>query len=203
MTEKKEKKEKTIAGQIWRWWKTSLDDRIQESGKDHIFDPLEESRGAKRKNRAELKHAASPAEVLAHPATHSLYALLCPNAEDGKTGIAPKRLALIAAVLAGVEEPRSGTLPARFGEKTHELPALSPLRFQRIIRAGDDWRLAVLLRRALPLVGKRCNVASLGSDLFHWGEDVRIRWCFDYYRAPPPDELAEPTDTAEPASEDA
>jgi hypothetical protein len=31
-----------------------------------------------------------------------------------------------------------------------------------------------------------CNVARLGSDILHWDEDIRRRWCFDYYRVEPP-----------------
>lgn len=188
--------ETTRAGQaVWRWWRTSIDDVVAEGAGEGRHDPQHESRGAKRKNRAELKRAASPAEVLAHPATHRLYRLLCPDDSDGRISIRPERLALIASVLAGVEANRSGRLPARFGERVGDRPALSPLRFQRIIRAEDDWRLAVFLRRALPLVDSRCNVSSLGSDLFYWGkdlraaDDVRTRWCFDYYRQPPPDAL--------------
>ncbi|MCX8508104.1 MAG: type I-E CRISPR-associated protein Cse2/CasB, partial [Rhodobacteraceae bacterium] len=58
--------------------------------------------------------------------------------------------------------------------------------FQRLIRCDDPAALSLALRRALPMIENGCNVAALADDLLHWGEDRRIRWCFDYYRAQPP-----------------
>ena len=75
---------------------------------------------------------------------------------------------------------------------------MSELRFQRLIRTTDPEDLAVALRRALPLVGHACNVATLGSDLLHWNEDTRIRWCFHYFGATAPTTANQ----VEPASEE-
>jgi CRISPR system Cascade subunit CasB len=71
-------------------------------------------------------------------------------------------------------------------------PVLSPLRFQRLMRASDG-DLAVGLRRAIPMVGRTCNVARLGRDLLFWNEITRTRWCFDYFGAEAPREVSEGT----------
>lgn len=152
--------------------------------------------GTARKTRAELKRASSPAEVLTVTAVHELNARLR-DANDGwDLRNRPKTLALIAATLAGVETDDRLSLPRKFGKGSNERQVLSELRFQRIISAGDQWTLAIRLRRALPAAGKSCNAAKLGNDLFYWGDDVRSRWCFEYFD---PRQLEEPgnSDTAE------
>lgn len=137
--------------------------------------------GAARKARAELKRAASPAEVLAHEAVHDLNARLRKENGDWDLRNRPETLALIAATLACVETGDSLSLPRKLGGRSDERRALSELRFQRIIRAADKWTLAILLRRTLPQVKKTCNAAKLGNDLFFWGDQIRNRWCFEYF----------------------
>lgn len=166
---------------IHRWWR-------QDLGGDERFDS-----GAARKARAQLRRAARPSEVLALDATHRLLdALAKAGALSRSAGMRkPERLALVASAVAGLDKGAKATLPQRFGQTVNDMPALSHLRFQRILRADDDWALAVGLRRALPIVGRAANVGRLGADLLHWGEDVRNHWCFDYFGAPP-----QGTDTA-------
>ena len=108
----------------------------------------------------------------------------------------PHRLASLAMVLAHVETDVGNSLPRMLG--AGEPRAMSDQRFQRLIRATNPLDLAVALRRALPLVGHACNVATLGSDILHWNENTRIRWCFHYFGA------AAPTTTNQvaPASEE-
>ncbi|MDN2565200.1 type I-E CRISPR-associated protein Cse2/CasB [Aquibium sp. A9E412] len=163
---------------VLSWWARDL-------GNNADFDT-----GAARKARAELRRADTASRVLALEATHRLYRHLIEAGAGprfaGDNG--PERLALIATVIAGLDAHARRSLPARFGEKQDDRPRLSHLRFQRILRAGDDWELAVRLRRALPLAGRTANVAGLGTDLLHWNENTRNRWCFDYFGAPPPGE---------------
>jgi len=178
------------------WWGQSL-------GGDPRWD-----NGAARKARAELRRAANPAEALCVAATHDLRHRLADAGDkrDWRLRDGPQRLALVAATLAAVEAQAPATLPALFGrpEGEGERRALSHLRFQRIVRETDPWRLAVLLRRALPLAGHAANVGRLGEDLLFWGDDVRSRWCFDYFGSVPPDTLDPDADTeTTPESEDA
>lgn len=169
---------------IRSWWEQAL-------GNNPVFDS-----GAARKARAQLRRATTPSEVLSIEATHELHPDLVrvgakpPSAgEDGGA----LRLALVAAVIAGLDGTARSSLPRRFGEKDGDNPRLSHLRFQRILRAGDDWTLATRLRRALPLVSRTANVGGLGADLLYWGDNTRNRWCFDYFGASPPGQEDTPT----------
>lgn len=175
---------------ILSWWGRDL-------GHNPDFDS-----GAARKARAQLRRASSPSEVLAQGVTHRLHrSLIEAGAGQRFAGSGgPERLALIAVVIAGIDAHARRSLPARFGEKQDDHPRLSHLRFQRILRAGQAWELAVRLRRALPLAGRTANVAGLGTDLLHWNENTRNRWCFDYFGATPPQEEQAPA-ISEPHAE--
>ena len=89
------------------------------------------------------------------------------------------RLVQVLAEVRGHTGPR---LAQRLG--FGDPPKLSTLRFQRLMRAGDE--LLDALRRALVMAERGCNVAALGSDLLHWNEATRSRWCFDYFGAEAP-----------------
>lgn len=151
--------------------------------------------GAARRARAELRRASQPAEVLSLAETHELHRRLAntANARDMSVGNGPVRLALIAALVASIDEHIQRGLPAGFGQLVNDRRMLSQMRFQRILHASDDWGLAIQLRRALPIVGRRANIAALGSDLYFWGDRVRNRWCFDYFSSRPPQSLQSPT----------
>ncbi len=136
-----------------------------------------EDTGAARALRARLRRAKT-VEALSEPQVHALYDLL--NRQPG-----PQALAALVQVLAHVEKHDGQRLAKKFGEGESN-KALSPLRFQTLIRTEDREGLATGLRRALPLVGKACNVAALAEDILFWGEQVKIRWCFEYYGAPAP-----------------
>jgi CRISPR system Cascade subunit CasB len=103
----------------------------------------------------------------------------------------PAKLVPLVQVLAAVREDRGGPLPLRLGRG--EEPVLSPLRFQRLLRAeGAD--LVTLIRRALPMVDRACDVGGLGADLLAWDdENTRARWAFAYFGAAAPARLAPET----------
>lgn len=69
-------------------------------------------------------------------------------------------------------------------------PVLSEMRFQRLLRANGA-EFEDLMRRALMMADRKCNVAALGGDLLHWRATVRQRWCFQYFGAETPDEQTE------------
>lgn len=175
-----------VADVVRQWWSRDLG--------GERFDT-----GAARKARAQLRRAASPSDVLALEATHRLLDGLVQAGTLSRSVFLhnPKRLALVASVIANLDAGATARLPRRFGQNVNDMPVLSHLRFQRLLHAQDDWALAIALRRALPIVGRKANVGSLGTDLVHWGETVRNRWCFDYFGAPPPgmDTAAQAPDT--------
>lgn len=137
----------------------------------------DEDTGTARALRARLRRADHVTDVLAEGLVIDLYDRLDRRAD-------PLTLAALAQVLAHVERHESRRIAQAFG--AGDPRALSPLRFQRLIRSGDRQELATGLRRALPLIGGACNVAALAEDILFWGEKPRIRWCFDYYGAAPP-----------------
>ncbi|TPE47870.1 type I-E CRISPR-associated protein Cse2/CasB [Amaricoccus solimangrovi] len=145
--------EKSPGQIILGWWTHALGDR--QSGRARAL-------------AARLRRA-SPIEALAEPEVHDLARAL--DLRDGA------RLARLVTLLAEVREHVPRTLARRLGGAD---PALSPLRFQRLMRS-DGTELAELLRRAIGLADRACNVAALGEDLLRWTETTRARWCFHYF----------------------
>ncbi|MDR0809099.1 MAG: type I-E CRISPR-associated protein Cse2/CasB [Gemmobacter sp.] len=155
---------KTLGQITFGWWKKNL--------------RPDDDTGPARALRARLRRADHVTDILAEARVIALHDLL-----DRRTD--PQTLAALAQVLAHVERHEGRRIAEAFGGES-ETKALSPPRFQRLIRSKGRQELATGLRRALPLVGRACNVAALAEDILFWGEKPRIRWCFDYYGAAPP-----------------
>lgn len=151
---------------ILRWWSGAVADR--QSGRARAL-------------AARLRRAG-PIEALTEPEVHDLARRLALRG----TRLDAARLARLVTLLAGVREHVPRTLAQRLGGTE---PALSPLRFQRLMRASDD-ELPEALRRAIVMADRKCNVAALGQDLLAWSEKTRGRWCFHYYGAETPETLA-------------
>ncbi len=143
------------------WWWRNLGNR-DESG---------------ARARAARMRRADAVEVLAERPVHELARVLHLGPGD-----APD-LIRVVQVLAEVRESGPGLARAlgRGGP-----PALSQLRFEKLIRSTPD-EIGTAVRRALPTVGRVCDPGRLGLDLLRWDEPTRIRWTFDYFGAPPPD----------------
>jgi len=88
------------------------------------------------------------------------------------------RLAAAAGLLAHVREVSEGALPAAMSEG--EKPAVSSLRFMRLLESPDIDALFIGLRRALPLIGHRADVFQLTTDVVNWGDAVKKRWAYAY-----------------------
>lgn len=154
--------DKTPAQIILGWWSHALADR--QSGRARAL-------------AARLRRA-SPVEALAEAEVHDLARRL--NLRDGD------RLARLVTLLAEVRTHVPQTLMRRLGGPE---PALSPLRFQRLMRATDA-ELPDALRRAIGLAERSCNVAALGEDLLFWSEKTRGRWSFQYFWVETPARLS-------------
>lgn len=150
--------ENTMGADILRWWSVHLADR--QSGRARAL--------SARLRRARGGEALTESEV------HDLARTL--GVTDGT------RLAPLVSLLAHVKDHVPQSLARRLGG---DPPTLSTLRFQRLMRAEGD-ELPEALRRAITMADGRCNVASLGLDVLHWGEAVRARWCFHYFGAEAP-----------------
>lgn len=150
-----------VGNSIYNWWWRNIGDRDQSHA---------------RALAARLRRAG-PVEVLGEAAVHDLARSL------QVTDAAP--LVRLVQVLAEVRDNVGQTLAQRLGG---DPPALSTLRFQRLMRVEPD-DLATALRRAVVMADRKCNVAALGRDVMHWTDMTRTRWCFHYYGAAAPDAL--------------
>ncbi len=152
------------------WWSHEVGDRASAS-----------ARGL----AARLRRASAIA-ALTEPAVHQLITQLALK----RNALNTQRLLRLVRVLAEVREHTDDTLAQRLGRG--DPPAMSSLRFQRLMRAKDE-ELVMLLRRTLTLVDRRCNVAALGEDLLFWNDVIRTRWCFQYFGAALSDNTINPT----------
>lgn len=139
---------------ILGWWSRNIGDR---------------EAGVARGLAARLRRAQG-VEVLAERAVHDLAQAL----EVKDAG----RLIRLVQVLAEVREHTDVPLAKTLGH----VDGMSQLRFQRLIRTPAE-ELGTAVRRALPLANRRANVAALGPDVLFWNDDVRTRWCFQYFEA--------------------
>lgn len=128
-------------------------------------------------------HRAGPVAVLGEAAVHDLARAL--HVTDAAA------LIRLVQVLAEVRDHSARPLAAVLGQG--DAPAMSALRFQRLMRVADG-DLTDALRRAIVMADRRCNVAALGFDLLHWSEKTRSRWCFQYFGAAAPAALQDGAD---------
>lgn len=164
MTRPPREKDNTEFGQVcWGWW-------AQLTNRDI---------GRSRADLARLRRVSTPVEAVMIPAVQDLHRRLLAIGHDLSRDV--DRLALIALTLAHVKTGSGPRLAQRMGQG--EPKALSPLRFDRLIRSTDPAGLTTQLRRALAVVGHGADVAALARDLRWWTDTTRARWCFDYYGA--------------------
>ncbi|PID63956.1 MAG: type I-E CRISPR-associated protein Cse2/CasB [Gammaproteobacteria bacterium] len=166
---------RTVAGVSLGWWSACIN----------------ADNGAARNARARLRRAGTPSDVLACEVVHEFHHRLV-DADLRHETLSDEyalKLAAMAATMAAIRENSKEPLAMKFGAVRGERRALSELRFQKLLRAEDHWKLSTALRRSLPIVGNAANVSRLGEDLFFWGEKTRNRWCFQYYGTPIPQVL--------------
>ena len=119
---------------------------------------------------------AGPVEALSERAVQELARAL--DVQPAQAG----RLARMVRILAELREHDGATLAQQLGGGV-----LSDLRFQRLMRAEGDERDA-LMRRAISIADRRCNLAALANDIWVWDDATRTRWCFHYFGADAPSE---------------
>lgn len=137
---------------------------------------------------ARLRRAA-PLTALCEPAVHDLARDLDFGPERAET------LIRLACLLAELRESDPAPLARRLARRTDGIESvLSGSRFEKLMRAEGE-ELTALLRRAIIMADRRCNVASLACDLIYWNPSTRTRWCFHYFGADAP--LDDAKETAE------
>lgn len=132
---------------------------------------------------------AAPLTALCEPAVHDLARDLDFGPERAET------LIRLACLLAELRESDPAPLARRLARRTDGIESvLSGSRFEKLMRAEGE-ELTALLRRAIIMADRRCNVASLACDLIYWNPSTRTRWCFHYFGADAP--LDDAKETAE------
>lgn len=152
------------------WWAEYLEPR--------------DSNSAARGLAARLRRAG-PIEALCEPAVHKLAQALHVSGGEAET----EKLVRLACLLAEVRERDAAPLAYRLGGKE---PVLSHGRFENLMRA-EGQNLTDLLRRAIVMADRRCNVGALARDLWHWSDRTRTRWCFAYFHADAPQDDSKET----------
>ncbi|MCQ9156513.1 type I-E CRISPR-associated protein Cse2/CasB [Acidomonas methanolica] len=163
-----EKKEPGVAA--FGWWAEYLEQR--------------DTNPAARGLAARLRRAG-PIEALCEPAVHKLAQAL--HVEGGEMETA--KLIRLACLLAEVRERDAVPLAHRLGGSE---PVLSRARFENLMRA-EGANLTDLMRRAIVMADRRCNVGALARDLWHWNDRTRTHWCFAYFHADAPQNEPEET----------
>ncbi|BCI67686.1 type I-E CRISPR-associated protein Cse2/CasB [Acetobacter aceti] len=121
---------------------------------------------------------AGPIEALCEPAVHKLAQALHVTGGPAET----EKLVRLACLLAEVRERDAVPLAHRLGGKE---PVLSHARFEKLMRAEGE-NLTDLMRRAIVMADRRCNVGALARDLWYWNDRTRTNWCFGYFHADAP-----------------
>lgn len=153
-----------------KWWQ-GLQPRLPGGARN----PAGDRAALARLRRADLLSAMD------EPATFVLFrGLGCEHANE------LPRVALCAAVLAGVREDRlehpGRTLGAPPGEPA-EKATLKPMRFRRLIEAETLEERLIALRRAVQLADRTLNVRELARACLIWSDERRRRWIFQYHSA--------------------
>lgn len=135
-------------------------------------------------NRAMLRRSKSPNEVVMQSAYYALLeSVLELEGIDTLRKTVPYRLPLIAGLLAHVKEDSKCPVAKAMGMKGKgsDRPAISDLRFRRILRTEDGAELYITMIRVIKMLDYKVDVRDLITSLFFWNEQTRKRWASQYY----------------------
>ncbi len=161
-----------VLGALMHWWMRIADESA--SGQD-------------KADRAILKRCDSIEAVTRTAAYHRVYWAM--RAQHQGAEWKPweqDRLAMLVGLAAHVK--RGGhKLATEMCQRAQgsDRPAVSELRFRRLLESPDNDSLFVALLRVLPLVGRQLDLYPLARDLFSWDDSVKKRWAYDYYDSTP------------------
>jgi len=142
---------------------------------------LEQDRG----ERAVLRRASSPTEVVFSPAYHHLLGQL----QQHEYTVSREALAAVVGLASHIKgdvgtdksiaqlmaSPRAGGGGAK----------VSGLRFRRLLAVTGRDELYPLLIRVIRLLDGKVNLVSLANSAYWWNEITRKQWAYDYYATAP------------------
>lgn len=155
-------RDNAIGNILLNWWQGLADDRA---------------------SRAILRRAGNTtAVVLSAPYQHLFRRLSAAGWNEGKTSHLNDRLAAAIGLLVHVEQdgPLSPAKAMSHKASGEERPAVSELRFMRLLESDSPDSLLTGLRRVLPLMEQRVDVIELVNDVLFWGDKVKKKWAYDY-----------------------
>lgn len=144
---------------------------------------LEETKG----DRALLRRAPSPLEVIFVPAYHRLLHAL----RDTGAWVNEEALAAVAGLAAHVREHRpDASLPTQMGrpKEGRSTAVVHEHRFQRLLTHETRDELYQPMIRVIRLLDGRVHLTSLADDVYWWeqpGDSIRKRWAYKYYDVAP------------------
>ncbi len=148
------------------WWRA-----LQPNRPDGTRNPTGDRAALAMLRRADLFSA------MEEPATFALFRSLgCSEPDD------LPRVALCAAVLAGVREDRPEHPARSLGEPPEQAP-MKPLRFRHLMEADAPEERLIALRRAVQLADRKISVRGLAEACLNWSDGLRRTWIFEYYGA--------------------
>jgi len=145
------------------------------------WEGLEQDRG----ERAALRRASNPTEVVFSPAYHRLFGQI------QQQGFKMRRdsLAAVAGMSAHVKEDTGQGLTfakQMASPKSQGSGAkVSGLRFRRLLAVVQREELYPLLIRVIRLLDGRVNLLDLANSVYWWNEMTRRQWAYDYYATAP------------------
>ena len=167
----------------------AIKDKEQQEILFNWWKDLENHKG----DKAKLKHAQSPEEVLLQSGFHRLSRQL-PQLEKYQL----MALATIAGLLALVKsgENLDHALPTQLGKtKDHsKTPVFSELRFQKLLASQDATEFYRSLQRAIMIVSQQTHPLLLADSILHWFKEkekpdwysgqksFHYRWARAYYQ---------------------
>jgi len=164
--------ETKLGSLVLKWWRKEL--RPEN---------IQAETGSLRAFRAQLRRAENDIDTLSHASVIEFIERV--QCLRGYHRCDPLVIASLARVLAHVESYDTKSIARLFGG---DPPALSNLRFQRLIRVTSAADFALTLCRNLPLINGNCNVYKLGEDFLSWfsphqstSDRVKANWCFEYF----------------------
>ncbi len=162
--------DEAIPEQLLKWWESLKDNRGE---------------------RAELRRAENPMEILPAKAFHRLCRIL--PVWEKRDLLA---LATVAGMLAHVKTAGHGPFPRQLGtpkEQGGDKALFSELRFQQLLSSKDHDEFYQRLRRAVQLAGGSADICQLADGILHWAKDrqdasaekpsqrFRYTWAKDYF----------------------
>jgi len=145
---------------ILEWWKN-----------------LEENRG----DRAELRRADSPTEVVFSPSYHRLYWKLLSLDQP----INREYLASVVGLCAHVRTHNAEAGLAEQMARGQDKASVSGLRFRRLLAINNRDDLYHAMIRIIRLLGKSVNIHKLALAVYWWNEHTKKQWAYEYYEHAP------------------